>query len=119
MLFPNFHNTIEHTRDTVADISEDFHDITKDVKEFVINNPHATIAILSAAASIIRAIRGYTVSNRINRITYQKDYRWYDPHTGFTWDLKRKLTNNDRLEITRRIRNGEDVYDILRNIRAI
>jgi len=119
MLFPNSHNTIEHTGDIIADISEDFYDITKNVKEFIINNPHATVAILSAGASIIRAIRSYTVSKRINKITYQKDYRWYDPHTGFTWDLKRKLTNNDRLEITRRIRNGEDVYDVLRDIRAI
>lgn len=120
MLFPkNFDCSFENAKDTIADISENANEIAGRIKNFIINNPHATVAILSAGASLIRAMRSYNISSRITKETRRMDYKWYDPHTGLRWDLKRKLTNADRYEITRRQSNGEHAYDILKSIRAI
>lgn len=40
-------------------------------------------------------------------------HQYYDPKTGLHWQLRRPLTNGERIELMRRKRNGEFVEDIL------
>ena len=58
---------------------------------------------------------------------YRKENLWTNKNlkersimlSGFHWDLKRKATNKDRIEITRRKRDGEDIGKILMDMRLI
>ena len=46
------------------------------------------------------------------------DHTYYDPATGAHWELKRKLTNKERQELINRKDDGEDVYDILQDMKV-
>lgn len=48
-----------------------------------------------------------------------KDLRCYDTRLGRHWELKRKLSNKDWLEIDRRKSKGERLGDILNDINAL
>lgn len=47
------------------------------------------------------------------------DTTYYDPHTGLHWQLRRKLTNDERAELARRQRLGEYTEDILERMRVL
>lgn len=47
------------------------------------------------------------------------DKTYYDPHTGLHWQLRRKLTNDERAELARRQRLGEYTEDILERMRVL
>lgn len=49
----------------------------------------------------------------------RKQTTYYDPHTGMHWDLRRKPTNYDRIQLENRQRAGESTHDILRDLRLI
>lgn len=40
----------------------------------------------------------------------------YDPSMGDWWDLKKPLTNNERLEMEARVANGELRGEVLRDM---
>ena len=50
------------------------------------------------------------------RRTEEKRVEYYDPHTGAHWQLKRRLTNDERAELMRRQRAGEFTEDILEDM---
>lgn len=56
---------------------------------------------------------------RRNHIDIRREYQIYDPSTGFRWDLRRKLTNNQKLMIEDRRRNGESYGHILRDMNLL
>lgn len=43
----------------------------------------------------------------------RKDTEYYDPHSGMRWRLRRKPTNSEWAELSRRQRCGECTEDIL------
>ena len=47
------------------------------------------------------------------------DKTYYDPCTGAHWELRRKLTNDERAELMARRRNGEFTEDILDDMRVL
>lgn len=47
------------------------------------------------------------------------DHTYYDPCTGMHWQLRRKLTNDERAELARRRRLGEYTEDILQKMRVL
>lgn len=68
-----------------------------------------------AVGGIIKAIK----PSAIDRHDKKVDRTYYDPSTGIHWELRRKATNNDRMALVRRRRNGEQTEDILRDLRLI
>lgn len=44
---------------------------------------------------------------------YYKDTHVYDPSLGHYWELRRKLSNNQWLEVESRIKNGEKYGEVL------
>ena len=46
----------------------------------------------------------------------RRERRVYDPSIGDWWDLKKPLTNNERLELERRVADGELRGDVLRDM---
>lgn len=120
MLLPKaVYRTIENTKDALIDIPEDISRMASHIGKFILDNPETVAACVGIGISLLRASRSLVVSHRVAQQNHRADFTFYDPHSGFRWDLKRKLTNNDRMIIGKRIKNGEDMYDILKNIRAI
>ncbi len=118
MLIPKFViRTIENTKDAVIDIPDTLN--PDKLTAWAINNPETVASLIGLAISMRHVIRSLIVSHRVNKQQYRKDHTLYDPHSGFTFDLRRKLTNNDYNEIYRRQAEGEVLYNILKDIKAI
>ncbi len=74
------------------------------------------LTIISSIISVIfKAIRS-TRKSGTERLADQRDFGYYDPHTGIRWDLKRKMTNNEKAELVRRMDDGEPVDEILKDL---
>jgi hypothetical protein len=72
-------------------------------------------AVLAAIGGIIKIVKPSAAELHEKRMAKT----WYDPSTGFHWELKRDLTNHDRIEIMERRRAGEKVEDILRGMKIM
>ncbi len=75
----------------------------------------AGVALIGSVCAIVRMVGG-TAQDRHDR---RVDRQYYDPSTGVHWDLKRKPTNSDRVELMRRKRNGDNTEDILKDLKLI
>lgn len=87
--------------------------------QYGVDHPEVVIAFIGATAALARSCQSITVNRRVKMERKRIDHQYYDPSTGMHWDLCRKATNQDRAEILRRKANGEDMYDILRQLRLI
>lgn len=56
---------------------------------------------------------------RRNCLDARREKQIYDPSMGFYWETKRPLTNNQKLMIEQRHRNGEPYGKILRDMRLL
>lgn len=79
-------------------------------KEIIVGLP----VVIGGARSLYKALKPTVYEQERKRI----DHTYYDPSTGLHWELKRKLTNNERAELDRRRRNGEAVIDILKSMKV-
>lgn len=83
---------------------------------------HWDIALGGLAAGMGLVTTGIKVGGRAYRQHLEhkdKDLRCYDASLGRYWELKRKLSNHDWLEIDRRKARGERLGDILDDLRAL
>lgn len=83
--------------------------------DWVANHPTETIAFIGLGISGVKASQSLVVNHRINKANKRADRTYFDPSTHFRWDLKRKMTNNDRAYISTKKREGVDMYDILKD----
>lgn len=81
-------------------------------KELVMVMVPLAIACLKTGQSMLVSHRQMSERDRIDR-TY------YDPSTGFHWELRRRATNADRAEILRRKGQGQETYTILKQMGLI
>ena len=84
-----------------------------------LNNPEKVMAGFALGTGLLNATKHLHVTHRNNVEQRRRDHTYYDPSTGFHWELKRKPTNNDRAIIQSRRRCGEDTHEILRSLRLI
>ena len=77
------------------------------------------LTTLTAAVSlfgvIFKALRSLKKSGT-QQLAEQREFTYYDPHTGIRWDLKRKMTNNEKSELRVRMDAGEPVEEILKDL---
>ena len=78
----------------------------------------ATIAV-PIIVSGIRSGQSLIVSHREQKKVDRADLTWYDRSTGLRWDLKRRMTNNDRMAITNLKADGMSSIDILMKLNLI
>ena len=81
-------------------------------KEILVLAPIVQTIIASVSKSVNKSINAY-------QETMLKDRRIYDTSLGHYWELKRKLSNSDYLEIEHRRRNVEILGDILKEMRVL
>lgn len=79
-------------------------------KEIIVALP----VIIGGVTGIYKTFKPTNYEQERKRI----DHTYYDPSTGLHWELKRKLTNNERAELDRRRRDGEAVIDILKSMKV-
>jgi hypothetical protein len=87
--------------------------------EWGINNPEKIIAGIGVGTMFLRATQSLVVSHRVKM---QHDYAsrtYYDPSNRLRWDLRRRMTNADRIAITNRRAAGESIVDILQDLKLI
>lgn len=77
-------------------------------------NPQLTIAI----ASIVGSVGGFVIKNatkehRLKKEQKLKENYVYDRRLGHYWELERKLSSAEWIEIDKRRANGERMSDIL------
>ncbi len=112
--------------ESIADVKEKAKNVVNEVSEktaeaiqWGIDNPETVIAIIGATAALVKASQSLVVNHRVRVERNRIDHTYYDPSTGFHWDLCRKATNTDRMQIQARKAKGEDMYHILRDLRLI
>ena len=110
---------MELDRDKLLELFSNAKDSTIEALNWGINNPEKVAAGLALLTGFLNATKHLTVSHRNSIEQRKRDLTYYDPATGFHWELKRKPTNNDRAIIQSRRRCGEDTYEILRSLRLI
>ena len=111
---PKTHNTI----DTNA-IKNDISSKIDGILTYATDHPELVTAITALIFGSRHILRSLIVSHRVNKENRRKDYTLYDPHTGFHYQLCRKLTNNDYVEISRRQELGKPMHEILWELGAI
>lgn len=109
------------------------HDVISDVKfkaqdtkvracRWIQENPDKAITYLtiaSIAVGIGVKVIGIIKPSAAELHEKRMDKTYYDPSTGMHWDLKRNLTNSDRIEILDRKRDGEYTEDILTDMKLL
>ena len=90
--------------------------------EWVKENPQEAVMLggiavagLTGLTKVIKAVKPTQQEIERDRI----DRSYYDRHTGIRWELRRKMTNQERYELDMRMQSGEPVRDILADMRLI
>lgn len=104
---------------TIGEIINGTRDSFKKAKDWVLENPQATVSIISSVALLLRASQSFVVSHRLYSQQNRKDHTFYDRSSGHYWQLRRKLNNADRAVIDRRKKKGDDMFDILSDLGVI
>ena len=109
----------KHKNIDVNGIKNDISSKIDSILTYAADHPELVTAATALILGSRQILRSLIVSHRVNQENHRKDYTLYDPHTGFHYQLRRKLTNNDYVEISRRQALGEPMHDILWDIRAM
>ena len=76
------------------------------------------ISVLSASAvgnMINNAQRNKRIKKEVKRVTYSI----WDPKHMHHWELRRPLTNREKVELDRRVASGEDMANVLYQMRVL
>lgn len=76
--------------------------------------------LISAALTTTTVVL-YFKSKKVARVTvkeqnYYKDTRIYDPSLGHYWELRRKLSNREWLDVESRVKSGEKYGEVLASL---
>ena len=89
------------------------------VGKCVTENKEMVALGVPVAIAAIRSGQSLVVNRRVKKERSRINHTFYDPSTGFHWDLRRKPTNLDRAEFLRRKEAGQSTEDILRAMNLI
>ena len=97
------------------------------VKDFYVENPElaglATLGITGAIGVGVKLCKTGISSAHHARVAHieqhRRDFQIYDNQLGSYLNLNRKLSNNDKVRIARRKKNGETLVEILDSMGAL
>lgn len=70
-------------------------------------------------ALIARVVRTAMKEHRYQKEEYARRTREYDPSIGMYYDLRRPLTNKEKVELSKRHKRGESIGDILSSFNVL
>lgn len=88
---------------------------TKENWKGIIAAGAVAIPVATSAVKLVKTLKGSAADRHEDRM----HNCYYDPSTGLHWDLKRMLTNSERIELMARKRDGEYTEDILKDMRLL
>lgn len=86
---------------------------------WVVRNKELVVVTAPVLIAGIKSGQSLIVSKRVKDERKRIDNTYYDPSTGFHWDLRRKATNADRAEILKRKKLGYETGDILKQLNLL
>lgn len=89
--------------------------------EFVKDKENREVLVTVGGAIVggLIGLKKYRSANNAQLERDRIDHTYYDPQTGAHWELRRKLTNDERAELMARRRRGEFTEDILDDMRVL
>ena len=109
----------ENVHEKMQNIVNEVQTKTSEAVQWGLDHPETVIALIGATAGLVKASQSLVVNHRLKVERMRIDRTYYDPSTGFHWELCRKPSNNDRMQIMARKKAGEDTYHILRDLKLI
>lgn len=100
-------------------IKDDIKNRIIDGFDWITNNPEKVICGIGVLTAFLNASKSLVVSHRVNTERYRQDHTYYDSKLNTTYTLRRKLTNWEKHYTKVHSKDGEDVYDILKEFGAI
>ena len=83
------------------------------------NKGYVAIVVPVVGAVLGKGIKAMSQHHNLKMEERNKDMRLYDTSLGHYWELKRKLRNDDWVQINRRRNRGESLGDILDEMRVL
>lgn len=87
--------------------------------QFVKENREDLVVLVPLGVAAVTGLKKATQKTTVDSERYRIDHTYYDPHTGRHWELKRKMTNYERMELEERQAAGELTGHILRDMRIL
>lgn len=78
-----------------------------------------TIVVPVAGIAVGQVCKSVARTAAIKQDDRKRNLEVWDPVNGFRWQLKRKMTNNEKLILDSRHRNGESIGDILYDMKLL
>lgn len=92
----------------------------EDVKDFVDRNKEVLVVAVPVLGGLATAgIKAISKSTAARKEQHLKNEYCYDRSLGHYWELRRKLTNSEWVEIDKRKKNGERLADILDSLKVL
>lgn len=86
------------------------------ILDWMVDNPVKAGIVVTFGTKLVSSV----LSNfKARKNAYNRTTREYDPSLGFYYDLRRPLTNREKLELSRRHEKGESIGDILDDFNLI
>lgn len=84
-----------------------------DTWKFLKENREDLVVLVPLGIAALQGVKKATQKTSRETERYRIDHTYYDPHTGRHWELKRRMTNYERLELEQRQNRGESTGPIL------
>lgn len=81
--------------------------------KFLKENREDLVVLVPLGIAALQGVKKATQKTTRETERYRIDHTYYDPRTGRHWELKRRMTNYERLELEQRQNRGESTGTIL------
>lgn len=86
---------------------------------FVKENREDLVVLVPLGVAAVTGLKKAAQKTTVDSERYRIDHTYYDPRTGRHWELKRKMTNRERMELEERQADGELTGHILESMRIL
>ena len=106
---------LNEAKEKVSEKTSEAINWTKDNWQAVLAGAAVAIPLATSAVKLAKSLKGSAADRHEDRMKNC----YYDPSTGLHWDLKRMLSNSERIELMKRKRDGEYTEDILMDMKLL
>ena len=97
-----------------------FREKYEDAKDFADRNKEVLAVAVPVIGGVVTAgIKAISKHAKLHKEQHLKNEYCYDRSLGHYWELRRKLTNSEWVEIDKRKKNGERLADILDSLKVL
>lgn len=97
-----------------------FREKYEDAKDFADRNKEVLAVAVPVIGGVVTAgIKAISKHAKLHKEQHLKNEYCYDRSLGHYWELRRKLTNSEWVEIDKRKKNGERLSDILDSLKVL